>query len=72
MYDENFGLEQIEVKRHAAKLETGGYGIKNLRLKIRPKQGHQYFPSIDEKRFSVLYSDKASRPNEPINVIIGH
>lgn len=28
-------------------------------------------PSIDEKRFSVLYSDKASRPNAPVNVIIG-
>lgn len=30
------------------------------------------FPAIDEKRFSVLYSDaKASRPNTPVNVIIG-
>ena len=29
------------------------------------------FPAIDEDRFSVLYSDKASRPNTPINVIIG-
>lgn len=29
------------------------------------------FPLIDEKRFSVLYSDKASRPNSPVNVIIG-
>lgn len=24
-----------------------------------------------EKRFSVLYSDKASRPNTPVNVIVG-
>lgn len=31
----------------------------------------EIFPSIDEKRFSVLYSDKASRPNASINVIIG-
>lgn len=31
----------------------------------------EIFPSIDEKRFSVLYSDKASRPNAPVNVIIG-
>lgn len=31
----------------------------------------EIFPAIDEKRFSVLYSDKASRPNAPINVIIG-
>lgn len=29
------------------------------------------FPAIDEKPFSVLYSDKASRPNTPVNVIIG-
>lgn len=31
----------------------------------------ELFPAIDEKRFAVLYSDKASRPNTPINVIIG-
>lgn len=31
----------------------------------------EIFPNIDEKRFSVLYSDKASRPNTPINVIVG-
>lgn len=29
------------------------------------------FPNIDEKPFAVLYSDKASRPNTPVNVIIG-
>ena len=30
------------------------------------------FPAINEERFSVLYSDnKASRPNSPVNVIIG-
>ena len=31
----------------------------------------EIFPNIDETRFSVLYSDKASRPNTPINVIVG-
>ena len=31
----------------------------------------ELFPAIDEKRFSVLYSDPASRPNTPVNVIIG-
>lgn len=29
------------------------------------------FPTIDEERFSVLYSTKASRPNTPVNVILG-
>ena len=29
------------------------------------------FPAIDEAIFSVLYSDKASRPNTPVNVIVG-
>ena len=28
------------------------------------------FPNIDEERFSVLYSDKGSRPNTPVNVIM--
>lgn len=31
----------------------------------------EIFPVIDEERFSVLYSDRASRPNAPVNVIIG-
>lgn len=31
----------------------------------------EIFPNIDENRFAVLYSNKASRPNTPINVIIG-
>jgi len=29
------------------------------------------FPAIDEKPFAVLYSNKDSRPNTPVNVIIG-
>ena len=31
----------------------------------------EVFPTIDEDRFSVLYSEKNSRPNTPVNVIIG-
>jgi hypothetical protein len=31
----------------------------------------EIFPAIDEKRFAVLYSDKASRPNAPVNVCVG-
>lgn len=29
------------------------------------------FPAIDGNIFSVLYSKKASRPNTPVNVIVG-
>ena len=29
------------------------------------------FPAINEELFSVLYSSKASRPNTPVNVIVG-
>ncbi len=36
-----------------------------------PFQTH-IFPSINEERFSVLYSDNiATRPNTPVNIIIG-
>src|SRR6056297_2197156 len=28
------------------------------------------FPAINEERFAVLYSDKGSRPNTPVNIII--
>lgn len=31
----------------------------------------ELFPAIDEKPFDVLYSGKVSRPNTPVNVIIG-
>lgn len=31
----------------------------------------EVFPKINEKPFEVLYSQKASRPNTPVNVIIG-
>src|SRR6056297_4170564 len=29
------------------------------------------FPAINEDRFEILYSDKPSRPNSPVNVIVG-
>jgi hypothetical protein len=31
----------------------------------------EVFVRIDEKPFAVLYSDEASRPNTPINVLVG-
>ena len=32
---------------------------------------HQVFVRIDEDRFAVLYSDAPSRPNTPVNVLVG-
>ena len=32
---------------------------------------HQVFARIDEDRFAVLYSDEPSRPNIPVNVLVG-
>jgi hypothetical protein len=32
---------------------------------------NQIFVRIDESRFAVLYSDEASRPNIPVNVLVG-
>lgn len=32
---------------------------------------NEIFPNIDESPYAVLYSDVASRPNTPVNVIIG-
>lgn len=31
----------------------------------------EIFPAIDEERFRVLYSENASRPNTPVNIIVG-
>ena len=31
----------------------------------------EFFCRIDEDRFAVLYSEKASRPNAPVNVLVG-
>ena len=31
----------------------------------------EVFPTIDEERFRVLYSEKDSRPNTPVNIIVG-
>jgi hypothetical protein len=32
---------------------------------------HEFFIRIDEEPFAVLYSDEASRPNIPLNVLVG-
>ena len=32
---------------------------------------HEFFNRLDERPFAVLYSDQASRPNTPVNVLVG-
>jgi hypothetical protein len=32
---------------------------------------HEYFCKLDETVFSILYSEKKSRPNTPINILVG-
>lgn len=32
---------------------------------------HEFFARIDEEPFAALYSDEPSRPNIPINVLVG-
>lgn len=52
------------------------YGLTDREKKAREKSwakvfADEIFPSIDEDRFKVLYSEKDSRPNTPVNIIIG-
>lgn len=52
------------------------YGLTEREKRVLDKSwatqfADRIFPLINEDRFSVLYSDKASRPNTPVNVIIG-
>ena len=52
------------------------YGLTDREKRILDKSwatqfAERIFPLIEEEKFSVLYSDKASRPNTPVNVIIG-
>lgn len=52
------------------------YGLTPRELKALEKSwakvfADDVFPMIDEERFRVLYSDKASRPCTPVNVVVG-
>ena len=52
------------------------YGLTDREKRVLDKSwatqfADRIFPLINEERFSVLYSDKASRPNTPVSVIIG-
>lgn len=52
------------------------YGLTEREKRILDKSwattfADRIFPLIKEERFACLYSDKASRPNTPVNVIVG-
>jgi len=67
-FRENFN-QQISMTDNLSALTTREQNaLKNSWAKIF---ADEVFPSIDEKRFSVIYSEKDSRPNTPVNVIIG-
>ena len=57
IFDSTFNLTEREKK-----------ALENSWAKVFSEE---IFPCIDEERFSVLYSEKGSRPNTPVNVIIG-
>lgn len=53
-----------------------GYGLSEREKRFLSTSWAKYFadcifPAIDERPYEVLYSTKASRPNTPVNVIIG-
>lgn len=52
------------------------FGLTEREIKMLEKSwakdfSERIFPIINEEPFSLLYSDKASRPNTPVNVIVG-
>ena len=52
------------------------YGLTKREQRFLDRSWAKYFaehifPAIDEKPFGVLYSSKASRPNTPVNVLVG-
>jgi hypothetical protein len=47
-------------------------GSLNFRSRVYPDSiDWEVFCRVDEAIFEVLYSDKASRPNVPVNVLVG-
>jgi hypothetical protein len=68
MFKENKNIQQ-------SLFNKGELMPKYLQEMMRNTWAHVFrenvFPYINESRFSVLYSNKASRPNSPVNVLIG-
>ena len=66
-------------KKNTKHLQTGLFGLYSMlpdQLKKEVKSSEEYyfyklvFCHIDEEIFSVLYSDKKSRPNAPVNALV--
>jgi len=62
---------RIQININDSYLNMPDYKKKRLKNSWAYVFGLKIFPAINEERFSVLYSDKASRPNTPVNIIIG-
>jgi hypothetical protein len=45
--------------------------LKKLEKSWAKTFGDVIFPKIDETRFAGLYSEKISRPNTPVNIVVG-
>lgn len=57
LFDETLNLSEYHMK--LLNKSWAGYFRENI------------FPKIDEEKFKVLYSDKISRPNTPVNIMVG-
>ena len=67
-------------RENTSHLQTGMFDSMNTlsakkQKKLERSKGYHFynilFCNINENIFSVLYSDKKSRPNAPINVLVG-
>ena len=72
--------KRIMFRKNTKHLQPDLFGLLNTlpeRMKKKVKESEEYyfyeliFSQIDEEIFSVLYSDKKSRPNAPINALVG-
>ena len=69
MFKKNEGHKQLNIFA-----ETNNLTIKQTKLWQKSKEHYFYkeiFTNIDEQIFSALYSSKLSRPNVPVNQLVG-
>jgi hypothetical protein len=67
----------VKNNTHKQSLMFGGIGLlpKKVQNRLESSWAHafyqEWFCRIDESMFSVLYSEKKSRPNIPVNILVG-